>query len=165
MIDSHLQGWLGYMNRAARGIPARVWVVNQHSEPITVVVSQSRPNWDLDEFRVEGSAVGASLGLHYTVRLSLSGKLTGIDSADSGLKMWDSKATKKVCHPTDSGSGGLKYRFPLPTRRDGFGVISIFVGSEEMLVVENDRIPLGATAYFLHGQDLKLQDYNGNWIE
>ena len=139
------RGWLGHINRAARGIPAQVWIVNQHSEPITVVVSQFRPNWTLDDFKVEGSATGAALGLHYT--------------------MWDSKATKKVCQPTDSESGSLKYRFPLPTRRDGFGVISIFAGRKETLVVENDHIPLGATAYFVDGRDLRIQDYSGKWIE
>lgn len=49
--------------------------------------------------------------------------------------------------------------FPLWTRKEGFGVISIFTGSDKTLYIENDRVPLGATAYFDNRPDLRIVEY------
>jgi hypothetical protein len=45
------------------------------------------------------------------------------------------------------------------TRKDRFGVITIFKGSSELPYIENDRIPLGATAYFVNRPDLEFVEY------
>jgi hypothetical protein len=54
--------------------------------------------------------------------------------------------------------------FPLWTRKGGFGVISIFTGAEKKLFIENDRIPIGATAYFTNKPDLTIVGYKENQI-
>lgn len=46
--------------------------------------------------------------------------------------------------------------FPLWTRQEGFGVITVFSGPERSLFIENDRIPLGAMAYFTGKPDLRI---------
>jgi hypothetical protein len=51
--------------------------------------------------------------------------------------------------------------FPLWTRKEGFGVISIFKGPEKTLYIENDRIPLGATVYFANKPDLRVVKHGG----
>jgi hypothetical protein len=51
--------------------------------------------------------------------------------------------------------------FPLWTRKEGFGVISIFTGIEQTLYIENDRVPLGATAYFENKPDLRIKEHKG----
>ena len=50
--------------------------------------------------------------------------------------------------------------FPLWTRRDGFGVISVYTGPDKKLYIESDRIPIGATAYFRNRPDLKIVEYD-----
>ena len=49
--------------------------------------------------------------------------------------------------------------FPLWTRRDGFGVITVFVGAAQTLYIENDRISMGATAYFRNEPDLHIVEF------
>lgn len=49
--------------------------------------------------------------------------------------------------------------FPLWTRKDGFGVISVFKGPEQRLFIENDQVPLGAMAYFTGQPDLSIVNY------
>jgi len=49
--------------------------------------------------------------------------------------------------------------FPLWTRKEGFGVITVFKGSDKTLFIENDRIPLGSTASFEGKPDLKIVEY------
>jgi hypothetical protein len=52
--------------------------------------------------------------------------------------------------------------FPLWTRKEGFGVITVFKGSDKTLFIENDRIPLGSTAFFAGKPDLKIVEYKGS---
>ncbi len=49
--------------------------------------------------------------------------------------------------------------FPLWTLRGAFGVISIFTGPEKKLFIENDMIPIGATAYFNKEPNLAIVEY------
>jgi len=49
--------------------------------------------------------------------------------------------------------------FPLWTRKDGFGVITVFRGREEQPYIENDRIPAGAIAYFNNSPNLRILEY------
>ncbi len=56
-------GWA----RAIQGIPACVWVVNQHSEEITVVVSKYRPNRLLSGVDISASGTGAGASYSTTV--------------------------------------------------------------------------------------------------
>lgn len=58
--------------RAARGIPACVWIINRHSEKITVVVSKYGPNRLLSGVEATGSATGGGLKYSTTVSHPLS---------------------------------------------------------------------------------------------
>ena len=49
--------------------------------------------------------------------------------------------------------------FPLWTCSGAFGVISIFTGPEKKLYIENDKIPIGATAYFKNEPNLAIVEY------
>lgn len=41
-------------------------------------------------------------------------------------------------------------------------MISIFKGPKKEIFIENDRIPLGATAFFRNKPDLRMIEYEGN---
>jgi len=57
------------MIRTMKGIPSCVWVINEHSEEITVVVSKYRPNRLLSGGGIGASATGLDLSLSTTVWL------------------------------------------------------------------------------------------------
>ncbi len=46
--------------------------------------------------------------------------------------------------------------FPLWTRDDGFGVVTIFIGtgSDKVLYIDNDQVEAGATVFFRNSPDL-----------
>ncbi|KAL2863202.1 uncharacterized protein BJX67DRAFT_384945 [Aspergillus lucknowensis] len=69
-------------------------------------------------------------------------------------------ATKKILAVKDTP--GCEGVFPLWTLREGFGVISVFRGPEKTLFIENDRVPLGATAYFRNVPDLYIVECGDN---
>jgi hypothetical protein len=70
-------------------------------------------------------------------------------------------ATKKTLASRTQDREGSMAVFPLWTRKEGFGVISIYKGVEQVLYIENDRIPLGATVYFTNRPNLTLVEYQG----
>ncbi|KAK4194021.1 caspase domain-containing protein [Triangularia verruculosa] len=133
------KGIFGAGLRATQGIPACVWVVNQHSEEIMVVVSKYRPNRLVLGAGLSASSTGA--GANYTTTTFLS------------------PATTKILAPSSAGLSLSSAAFPLWTRAGAFGVISIFTGPEKKLFIENDRIPIGATAYFKNEPNLTIVDY------
>ena len=73
--------------------------------------------------------------------------------------MYMGPATTKTLAPEIENKQASLAVFPLWTRNDGFGVISIFKGSEKLLYIENDRIPAGATAYFRNTPNLTVVPY------
>jgi hypothetical protein len=73
--------------------------------------------------------------------------------------MFVGPASKKTLAARDQGDESNIAVFPLWTRKEGFGVISIFKGSERTLYIENDRIPLGATVYFANKPDIRIVEY------
>ncbi|PYI19447.1 hypothetical protein BO99DRAFT_384495 [Aspergillus violaceofuscus CBS 115571] len=139
------KGRIGALVRAAKGIPPCVWVVNQHSEEITVVVSKYRPNRLVSGGGISASSTGAGVNISTMTFLS--------------------PVTKKKLAPSALDPARSRAVFPLWTRNEGFGVISILKGPSESLYIENDRIPIGATAYFKDLPDLELRDYYGQKLE
>ncbi|KAK4207351.1 caspase domain-containing protein [Rhypophila decipiens] len=155
VCDHESEGLIGGMIRTIKHVPPFVWVVNEHADEITVVVSKYRPTRLLSAMGVDANTTGAGLNFETTAFTSpatqktLEGYLSPTQSRDNP---WEttSEATPMA-------------RFPLWTRSEGFGVISIFVGKERTLYIENDQIPLGATAYFRGKPDLAIRLYNGEW--
>ncbi|KAF3484326.1 uncharacterized protein GIQ15_03650 [Arthroderma uncinatum] len=131
------KGIFGAIKRAH--IPLLIRVVNQHDEEITVVVSKYRPNRMLSGASVNASATGGGIEFNTTTFVG--------------------PATKKTLLPWDGSDTGPTATFPLSTRKEGFGVITIFKGPQKTLYIENDRVPLGATAYFVNKPDLKIIEY------
>ena len=54
--------------------------------------------------------------------------------------------------------------FPLWTRKEGFGVISILKGgpSDWQVSIENDQIPIGTVAYYAGGPNLRVVEWGGD---
>ena len=75
------------------------------------------------------------------------------------MQTWLSPATTKILAPSSAGLSLSSAVFPLWTRAGAFGVISIFTGPDKKLFIENDRIPIGATAYFKREPNLTIVDY------
>ena len=75
------------------------------------------------------------------------------------LQTWVGPATKKTLAPQACGKGQCMAVFPLWTRKEGFGVISVFRGPQKELFIENDRVPLGATVYFNGEADFDIVEY------
>ncbi|KDN64602.1 hypothetical protein CSUB01_12418, partial [Colletotrichum sublineola] len=140
-LEQEARGAVGAIVRKAKGIPALVWVVNEHDEDILVVVSKYRPNRMWSSGGVNVSATGAGIDLSST--------------------SFPSPACKKTLAARSGNRDDSTGVFPLWTRKEGFGVISIFKGPNKELYIENDRIPLGATAFFLNKPDLRIVDYEG----
>ena len=134
------KGVIGAIARTVQKIPACVWVVNQHTEEITVVVSKYRPNRLFSGGGISASTTGA--GLNFTTTTFLG------------------PASKKTLAPRHQDRERSMAVFPLWTRKEGFGVISVFTGPEQVLYIENDRVPLGATAYFENKPDLRIREYD-----
>ncbi|KAK1142074.1 hypothetical protein N8T08_008156 [Aspergillus melleus] len=133
------KGLLGAIVRTAQRIPPCVWVINKHSEEITVTISKYRPNRLLTGVGLNASATGAGL--------------------DFSSSTWVGPATKKTLAPQACGKGQCMAVFPLWTRKEGFGVISVFRGPQKELFIENDRVPLGATVYFNGEADFDIVEY------
>ncbi|KAH0829396.1 hypothetical protein FOPE_10150 [Fonsecaea pedrosoi] len=138
------RGEIGAIIRATKGIPPYVWVVNEHDEDIQVVVSKYRPGLSLTSGGVSASATGVGLYFECTP--------------------YQIPACTKIV-PAWANSEDSKVVFPLWTRKEGFGVISIFKGPQKELYIENDRIPLGATAIFSNKPTLKIIDYKGREVQ
>ncbi|KAK8255726.1 caspase domain-containing protein [Phyllosticta capitalensis] len=143
-IVSESRGTIGAIIRTATGIPPYVWVVNEHDEDILVVVSKYRPNRMLSGGGVNASTTGAGIDLNSTT--------------------FESPVCKKPLAARAKGKADSIGTFPLWTRKEGFGVISIYKGDQQKLCVENDQISLGATAFFSNQPDLRIVDYRGNEI-
>jgi hypothetical protein len=74
-------------------------------------------------------------------------------------KTFRGPATRKTLSAHGADNGASSAAFPLWTRKEAFAVISIFKGPEKTLYIENDRVPLGATAYFANKPDLTILEY------
>jgi hypothetical protein len=73
------------------------------------------------------------------------------------LQTFTSPATTKTLAPKKQDPEGSIAVFPLWSRRDGFGVVTIYTDS---LFIENDMIPAGATAYFRNMPNLKIVEHS-----
>ncbi|BCR94917.1 uncharacterized protein AKAW2_11963S [Aspergillus luchuensis] len=135
-------GLVGQALRVIQGIPACVWVVNEHTEAIAVVVSQYRPSRLWTDAGLNASTTGVGFDLSTTT--------------------FTPPATRKTLAPAAPAPKQSIATFPLWTRRDGFGVITVFVGATQTLYIENDRIPIGATTYFRNEPDLHIQEYGSD---
>lgn len=69
---------------------------------------------------------------------------------------------------TKSVAPGKSARFPLWSKLNDYGVITIIKGDEEAEAgeagIKNDWIPAGATAVYTATEDLKLYDFKGKPI-
>ncbi|KAJ2971550.1 hypothetical protein NUW58_g998 [Xylaria curta] len=63
------KGVIGAAARTFKGVPSCVWVINQHYEEITVVVSKYRPNRLVTGGDIEISLSGGAVSLNTTVPL------------------------------------------------------------------------------------------------
>ena len=75
------------------------------------------------------------------------------------MQTFKSPATTKVLAPSSAGLSYSIAAFPLWTLSGAFGVISIFTGPKKKLFIENDKIPIGATAYFNREPKLAIVVY------
>ncbi|KAF3491640.1 uncharacterized protein GIQ15_01157 [Arthroderma uncinatum] len=144
-LDPSPRGMMGALTRVVRRIPPCVWVVNQHIEEVTVVVSKYHPNRILTGGGINASISGAGIDLSSTT-------FTG-------------PATKKTLQPQSKDPQAAIGVFPLWSRNEGFGVITIFTGPERTLFSENDLIPAGATAYFVNRPDLRIVEFKASQVE
>ncbi|KAB8072372.1 hypothetical protein BDV29DRAFT_158638 [Aspergillus leporis] len=139
-IDSVPKGIFGAIVRTSRSIPPCIRIVNQHTEEITVFVSIYRPNRMLSDIGLNASATGA--GVQF------------------GTTTFNGPATKKTLIPQTKDDESSVAVFPLWSRSEGFGVISIFKGPERVLYIENDRVPAGAMAFFANKPpNLRMEKY------
>jgi hypothetical protein len=59
------------MYRDGRSIPPYVWVVNDHTEQVTVIISKLRPKRRLTGASIDASATGGGLSFISEVRSSI----------------------------------------------------------------------------------------------
>ncbi|KAL5598290.1 hypothetical protein FOBRF1_012083 [Fusarium oxysporum] len=128
------KGVFGGISRWLRHTPPYVWVMNKHDEKITVETSPFTTRMLVTGGGVSASATGMSLN---------------IESQQDRIP-----ATKKEIAP------GEVTRFPLWTRKEGFGFITIFVGNSETPCISNDQIAPGYQVNFTNKANLEFIRYN-----
>ncbi|KAK7994886.1 hypothetical protein PG990_013659 [Apiospora arundinis] len=138
------KGLTGAAIRTLKGIPPFVWVVNQHDVPITVVVSRFREHRFLMGVELNASGMGAGVNFE--------------------TAMFKSPATTKTLAPMQRDPDGSIAMFPLWTRKDGYGVVSIFTGFDERRFIDNDMVPAGATAFFKGKANLEIVEHGGGGL-
>ncbi|KAK8859926.1 caspase domain-containing protein [Apiospora arundinis] len=138
------KGLTGAAIRTLKGIPPFVWVVNQHDVPITVVVSRFREHRFLMGVELNASGMGAGVNFE--------------------TAMFKSPATTKTLAPMQKDPDGSIAMFPLWTRKDGYGVVSIFTGFDERRFIDNDMVPAGATAFFKGKANLEVVEHSGGGL-
>lgn len=69
--------------------------------------------------------------------------------------------TKKTLGPYTNGQSPVTATFPLWNRREGCGVVCIYLGREERCFIMNDQVPIGATAVFRGQPDMEIIEYKG----
>ncbi|KAF5676180.1 Caspase domain-containing protein [Fusarium heterosporum] len=134
------KGWVRGVHRTLTGVPSCVWVINEHDQEITVVVAKDGPHRLVTGGGLEASASGGGLNLETSFYMP--------------------PATIKKLGPQQLGRAKSMGRFYLPTRKDKYGAISIFVGTEMALYIANDKVELGATAYFENEPNLRIVPYD-----
>lgn len=72
MLTFQNQSLIGTIIRTTKHIPPCVWVVNQHTDEITVVVSKYRPNRMLTGVGLNASPTGGGLDISATVCTEIS---------------------------------------------------------------------------------------------
>ncbi|KAF5861709.1 hypothetical protein ETB97_012660 [Aspergillus alliaceus] len=135
---SNSKSSLGQFIRFVRRIPPYIWVINQTDEEITVVVKKYAPTR-----RVVGTQVNVSL---------IGGGIS-LDFESSKIKDTEKKLAPQARDPVKSLA-----IFPLWTRADGFGIISIFKGTDRNPVIQNGRVRISARVYFRGGPNLVSGD-------
>ncbi|KAH0548312.1 hypothetical protein GP486_007994, partial [Trichoglossum hirsutum] len=138
------KGTVGGVVRLVKRVPLCVWVINEHSEEITVVVSQYAPNRILGSVGASYPTAGGAFGFNTTTFLS--------------------PATKKTLAPRSQDREGSIAVFPLWKAKCAFAVISVFKGPEKVPYIEGDRVPVASTAYFVNKPNLKLVGYDGKLL-
>ena len=68
------------------------------------------------------------------------------------------EGTEKKLAPQGQDPNRSIAAFPLWTREDGFGIISIYVGPDKKPSILNDQVRMGARVYFRGGPDLIRED-------
>jgi len=68
-------------------------------------------------------------------------------------------ATKKILEPLEESRDPATGTFPLWSRRESYGVVSVYLGSEERPYIVSDRVTVGATAYFNGLPDLEIVEF------
>ncbi|KAH7161000.1 hypothetical protein EDB81DRAFT_755592 [Dactylonectria macrodidyma] len=129
--------------------------VPKHIEDITVVASTYRPPRLLTGGGVELSATGGGLNFNATVS----------HSHRPFYETFLRPATQKTLAPQHLDRERSMAVSPFSTRKDGFGVISIFIRPDKTLYIENDEVSLGATAYFVNRRNLTIEKYQQNKAE
>lgn len=139
--ESAVKGFFGAVLRAGQGIPPCIWVINEHTEQITVVVSKLRPSrlWTGSELNASATGGGVTLS----------------------METYALPATKKTLGPYTNGQSPVTGTFPLWNRRGGYGVVCIYLGYEERCFIMNDQVPIGATAVFKGQPDMEIIEYGG----
>ncbi|KFY93495.1 hypothetical protein V500_03681 [Pseudogymnoascus sp. VKM F-4518 (FW-2643)] len=139
--ESAAKGFFGAVLRAGHGIPPCIWVTNEYTEQITVVVSKLRPSrlWTGSELNASATGVGVTLS----------------------METYALPAAKKTLGPYTNGQSPVTGTFPLWNRREGCGVVCIYLGYEERCFIMNDQVPIGATAVFKGQPDMEIIEYGG----
>jgi hypothetical protein len=111
---------------------------------------------------VNASATGGGLDFGTTVCASscILMRFSVVIADNFELKTYTPPATMKALAPRVQDPERSVASFPLWTRYDGFGVISIYVGAKRKLYISKDRVPIGATVYFMNKPDLTIVEFD-----
>jgi len=145
------------MVRAVQGRPPCIRVVNEHTEEIDVVVSKSRPSrlWTGSEVNASASGGGFSMSTEVCLH-SQKIRCQNYAYHSYHYRRIHFQQLRRHFQPLTKGRDLASGTFPLWNRKQGFGVVSIFVGPEKRLFIENDRVPIGAEATFNNRPDLNI---------
>ncbi|KAM0127189.1 hypothetical protein ACHAO1_009669 [Botrytis cinerea] len=113
--------------------------IDEAAAKITVVVSKLRPSrlWTGSELNVSATGGGVTFS----------------------TETYALPTTKKTLGPYTNGQSPVTAIFPLWNRKEGCGVVCIYLGKEERCFIMNDQVPIGATAVFTGQPDMEIIEY------
>lgn len=131
---------VGGLYRRVKGIEPFVWVRNCSNEEIVAVVSDYRPRHIFTGVNLNASPISAGIGITFGT--------------------YTTQSMSKQIPPKGDSPNGPTRAFSVPWKQ-GYAFVSVFLGAKkEIVVIENDRVPLGGLAVF-DGSQLEFFDHEG----
>lgn len=124
-------------------------------------MSKLRPSrlWTGSELNVSATGGGVTFSTEVRRLWYLLQAICLLNAYNALKQTYALPTTKKTLGPYTNGQSPVTAIFPLWNRKEGCGVVCIYLGKEERCFIMNDQVPIGATAVFTGQPDMEIIEY------